>query len=120
MTRNFYGSLRVSDIAIPGPRQSLRLLYHGSIVHGVQFLLPQFRRQATAYYGPGSGVALAIESLRRAAPAWVSLAWEPGTLATYGRSGDYYRFYEINPSGDPGGEYRVRLPTRLAGQSGCG
>ena len=97
LARNFYGSLRVSDMAIPGPKQSLRLLYHGSIVHGVQFLLPQFRRQATAYYGPGSGVALAIESSRRSGARVGVLGLGAGTLATYGRAGDYYRFYEINP-----------------------
>ena len=97
LARNFYGSLRVSDMAIPGPKQSLRLLYHGSIVHGVQFLLPQFRRQATSYYGPGSGVALAIESSRRSGARVGVLGLGAGTLATYGRAGDYYRFYEINP-----------------------
>lgn len=97
MTRNFYGSLRVSDMAIPGPKQSLRLLYHGSIVHGVQFLLPQFRRQATAYYGPASGVALAIESSRRGGARVGVIGLGAGTLATYGKTGDYYRFYEINP-----------------------
>ena len=97
MTRNFYGSLRVSDMKIPGPKASLRLLYHGSILHGVQFLLPQFRRQATAYYGPGSGVALAIESLSRNRARVGVIGLGAGTIATYGRKGDYYRFYEINP-----------------------
>ena len=97
LARNFYGSLRVSDMAIPGPKQSLRLLYHGSIVHGVQFLLPQFRRQAAAYYGPGSGVALAIESPRGSGARVGVIGLGAGTLATYGKAGDYYRFYEINP-----------------------
>jgi len=97
LARNFYGSLRVSDMPIPGPKQSLRLLYHGSIVHGAQFLLPQFRRQATAYYGPGSGVAQAIESSRRSGARVGIIGLGAGTLATYGRAGDYYRFYEINP-----------------------
>jgi len=97
LARNFYGSLRVSDMAIPGPKQSLRLLYHGSIVHGAQFLLPQFRHQATAYYGPGSGVARAIESSGRSGARVGVIGLGAGTLATYGRAGDYYRFYEINP-----------------------
>ncbi|MEO8052620.1 MAG: fused MFS/spermidine synthase, partial [Acidobacteriota bacterium] len=97
MTRNFYGSLRVSDMAIPGPQQSIRLLFHGSVVHGVQFLLPQFQRQPTAYYGPGSGVALTIEASRRGGARVGVIGLGTGTLATYGRSGDYYRFYEINP-----------------------
>jgi len=97
LARNFYGSLRVSDTAIPGPKRSLRLLYHGSIVHGAQFLLPEFRRQATAYYGPVSGVALAIESSRRSDARVGVIGLGAGTLATFGRAGDYYRFYEINP-----------------------
>ena len=97
MTRNFYGSLRVTDLEIPGPKRSLRLLSHGSIVHGVQFLLPQYRREATAYYGPGSGVALAIDAWRRSGARVGVIGLGAGTLAAYGRNGDYYRFYEINP-----------------------
>lgn len=97
MTRGFYGSLRVRDREIPGPKRSIRLLFHGSVVHGVQFLSPQFRRQATAYYGPESGVALAIECSRKSSARVGVIGLGAGTLASYGRKGDYYRFYEINP-----------------------
>jgi SAM-dependent methyltransferase len=97
MTRNFYGSLRIEDKQVPGPRGPIRLLFHGSIIHGVQFLSPQYRRQPTAYYGPESGVGLAMECARKNCERVGVIGLGAGVLAAYGRKGDYYRFYEINP-----------------------
>jgi SAM-dependent methyltransferase len=94
--RNFYGGLRVSDAAEP-PLGLRRTLVHGIIAHGAQFLSPERRRQPTLYFAPGSGVQLAIDAFR-AAPARVGIiGLGAGTLAAYGRKGDFYRFYEINP-----------------------
>lgn len=88
--RNFYGSLRVAD------DDAVRTEMHGAISHGVQFLEPSRRAWATAYYGPDSGAARAIQSFPR--PVRVGLVGLGiGTLATYAQPGDEFRFYEINP-----------------------
>ncbi len=96
--RNFYGVLRVVERSDKnGP---LRELSHGRIQHGLQYLDPEKRRWATTYYGPHSGVALAIDALphpRRVAVVGLGA----GTLAAWGREGDTYRFYEINPNVEP-------------------
>jgi hypothetical protein len=96
--RNFYGILRVVDRSDKnGP---LRELSHGRVQHGLQYLDPEKRRWATTYYGPHSGVALAIDALphpRRVAVVGLGA----GTLAAWGREGDTYRFYEINPNVEP-------------------
>jgi hypothetical protein len=96
--RNFYGILRVVDRSDQnGP---LRELSHGRVQHGFQYLDPEKRAWPTSYYGPHSGVALGIDALPR--PRRVAVVGlGAGTLAAWGREGDTYRFYEINPNVEP-------------------
>ncbi|VTU32566.1 spermidine synthase [Variovorax sp. SRS16] len=97
MARNFYGTLVTLDTQREAPGDNVRQMYHGSVKHGEQFLAPDRRRDPTTYYGPGSGIGLAIAAAP-AAPRRVGLiGLGAGTLATYGRAGDVYRVYEINP-----------------------
>src|SRR5262249_52067263 len=51
----------------------------------------------TTYYAIGTGVQLAIEALRKPGQRVGVIGLGVGTLAAYGRPGDLYRFYEINP-----------------------
>jgi SAM-dependent methyltransferase len=112
MVRNFYGTLRVIDLTPPKiiliqgetvhslePEPGERKLMHGTIDHGLQFLGDlERRRQPTSYYGPSSGVGLALREADERGPIRVGvIGLGPGTLATYGRLGDHYSFYEINP-----------------------
>ena len=92
--RNFYGALRVTD-----NRTDLqRTLMHGSIVHGEQFIVPWLRKIPTTYYGKDTGAEKAIFASRLFEPQRVGVVGlGTGTVATYGRAGDYYKFYEINP-----------------------
>lgn len=96
--RNFYGALRVRDSGPPTDLDATRTLTHGTINHGEEFLMPARRDLPTTYYGPGTGVSLAIQEQgkRRAIRVGV-IGLGTGTLAAYGREGDYYRYYEINP-----------------------
>ena len=94
--RNFYGVLHVQD-STGDPNRPTRRLRSGAINHGEQFLTAERRRQPTAYYSRQSGVGLAIQS-KLIAPVRVGvIGLGAGVLASYGRVGDYYRFYEINP-----------------------
>jgi len=99
MMRNFYGTLRVKDFGDETSITGTRRLMHGVIMHGEQFLSPERRMEPTTYYGPESGIGRIInlkqESVRAMRVGVVGLG--AGTLAVYGRKGDTYRFYEINP-----------------------
>lgn len=95
--RNFYGSLRVMDSVVTDELEVSRGLYHGAIRHGAQFLSGQRRREATTYYGQNSGVGLALMHGRPGQKKVGLVGLGAGTLAAYGRPGDVYRFYEINP-----------------------
>lgn len=109
--RNFYGVLRVIDEGTAnavaangdvseGARGDLRFrkLMNGTIEHGLQFLAPSRRREPTAYYGPNSGAGVALRAAGERSNLRVGvIGLGAGTLAAYGRAGDSYTFYEINP-----------------------
>jgi hypothetical protein len=101
IARNFYGTLRVNASGPAGaPPSSLRLV-HGVITHGEQFTDPKRRMMPTTYYGETAGIGRAILTLREIDAARAQrvglIGMGVGTLAAYGRAGDAYRFYEINP-----------------------
>ena len=92
--RNFYGTLRVFANAEKGHRTML----HGQIIHGRQFLEPDKALQPTTYYSAEGGAGKALQIKAGASPLRVGVVGVGiGTLATYGRPGDYYRLYEIDP-----------------------
>lgn len=99
-SRNFYGTLRIKERVPLDTQEPIRRLVHGVILHGLQDMSPMGRQMPTTYYGPDSGVGLAIHEMGRQSPAGIRvgvIGLGVGTLASYGRKGDYYRMYEINP-----------------------
>jgi hypothetical protein len=97
-SRNFYGVVRVKEYGTPGGEDHLRRLLHGVILHGEQYLHESRRHTATTYYQVTSGIGAAILSLRDRPGNRVGvIGLGTGTLAAYGRAGDLYRFYDINP-----------------------
>ncbi|MCS7043118.1 MAG: fused MFS/spermidine synthase [Bryobacteraceae bacterium] len=94
--RNFYGSLRIVDEPATDGRPKLRKMLHGLVVHGSQFLAPELEDTPTAYYGRASAAGLLLS--RPGAPRRAGIiGLGAGALAAYGRPGDVFRFYEINP-----------------------
>jgi SAM-dependent methyltransferase len=99
MARNFYGGLKITDeTSDDDTEEPVRRLMHGTITHGEQYLDPKFQGRITTYYGLNSGVGRAIRQEQESGPVRVGvIGLGTGTLAAYGRAGDYFRFYEINP-----------------------
>jgi SAM-dependent methyltransferase len=98
MIRNFYGALKITDTGPATAFDSVRRLTHGTINHGEQFLMPARRDLPTTYYGPDTGIGIAIRDKGKSHSIRVGvIGLGTGTIAAYGRLGDYYRFYEINP-----------------------
>ncbi len=104
-SRNFYGTLTVMDLNANYPESQAYSLFHGRTVHGFQFRMQARRRLPTGYYGMTSGAGRVLTGLRSARsqpadPAKLRIGvvgLGVGTLAAYGKAGDYIRFYEINP-----------------------
>ena len=96
MMRNFYGALRIQEFKI-GLKQPYRSLVHGTIEHGAQYLSFPENRNPTTYYGRRSGVGLALRFCCDGPKRVGVIGLGTGTLAAYGKPGDSFRFYEINP-----------------------
>ncbi len=97
-SRNFYGVVSVRDSGPASELDATRNLTHGQILHGRQYLNTARRSEPTTYYGPDSGIGLALQIRAESGPARVGvIGLGTGTLATWGRPGDLHRYYEIDP-----------------------
>ncbi len=112
-SRNFYGTLSVSEYFRSNPAQHYYLLQHGRITHGIQFVDPEKAKLPTSYYCEGSGVALAIHALPAGRRRIGVVGMGTGTITAFGRPGDTVRVYEINPA------VRQLATTRFTYLSNC-
>ncbi len=97
--RNFYGVLSVEEMHQDDSYNHIRRLLNGRILHGSQFLNEERRKEATTYYNPDSGIGLSIAHLVTREPLRVAVVGlGTGTIASYGRPGEHYTYYEINPN----------------------
>jgi hypothetical protein len=104
--RNFFGVLRVRVEDVGETEKARRTLMHGRIEHGFQFMSREKRYWPTSYFGPGSGIGIAIRfhpgrTMNSDGSKGLSIGvigLGTGTIAAYGEPGDRIRFYEINPA----------------------
>lgn len=95
-TRSYFGIYTLRD----DPDERVRTLAHGTTLHGMQSLDPARSRDALTYYGPTSGVALALKAVpaiegQGARVGVVGLG--TGSLACQSRPGQRWTFFEIDP-----------------------
>jgi len=96
LERNFYGTLRVSL----DPSASQHKLYHGSTLHGRQFIDLARRCEPLSYYhrtGPLGSVFEAFNA-RPPAPHVAVVGLGTGATAAYARPGQKWTFYELDPA----------------------
>ncbi|TAN43266.1 MAG: hypothetical protein EPN22_10590 [Nitrospirae bacterium] len=94
--RSFYGAHRVTEYN-KGSNDEHRTLVHGTITHGVQFRAHERRQEKNGYYSPSSGIGMLLKTLPGKDRRVGIIGLGAGTLSSYGRTGDLYRFYEIDP-----------------------
>jgi len=93
--RTFFSVLRIYQYG-EGEKEQRHLL-SGTTLHGVQF--PSSERRPTSYYGELTGIGLALAQREPNEPSAIGVVGLGiGTLAAYGRPGDRFRFYEIDPA----------------------
>jgi spermidine synthase len=94
--RNFYGVLRVVDEEAPPSRT----LYHGTTLHGEQSRDPMRRLQPLSYYHPAGPLGQLFAKIGGTAQTQrvAAVGLGAGSIACYGRSGEAWTFYEINPA----------------------
>ena len=95
-SRNFFGAVQV-HLALEEGFGMKKVLTHGAILHGVEYQDRDKRPWPTTYSGRRSGVGLILNRLPPTPVRVGAIGLGVGTIATYGRPGDVYRFFEINP-----------------------
>lgn len=103
--RNFYGVVRV--LAREADAADIRVLMHGSIMHGAEVRVLGRRTPPTAYYSPSTGIAFASSGVRRSgdgapdaaggAKHFGVVGMGVGTMTGFAEPGDRVTYYEINP-----------------------
>ncbi len=89
--RSFFGIYRVGI----DTEAKVRLLTHGTTVHGAQSLLPELVHQPQSYYVPTSGVGRVLAASPAKSVGIVGLG--SGALACYAKPEQSWTFYEIDP-----------------------
>lgn len=97
MNRNFYGVVRVREYGDAHDTLE-RTLVHGSIMHGQQYMSQETRRRPTSYYVETSGIGRLLLALHDRPLDVGVVGLGTGTIAAYGKRGDRYHFFEIDPA----------------------
>lgn len=98
--RNLYGLLRVYDIHTK-PGLEHRVLMHGTVVHGLEYLAPEKQLWPTSYYHLNSGASLAIQFMHKHHKQPLQIAvvgLGVGTISALTQANDNVTFYEIDPA----------------------
>ncbi|MDB5492699.1 MAG: putative spermine/spermidine synthase protein [Phenylobacterium sp.] len=97
--RSFFGVVRESQTRADPLGGAVKMLAHGTTLHGAQAVSPQWRCHPLVYYAPATPIGQVIlakqqqtSSLRMGA---VGLG--TGSVAAYVRPGDQLTFFEIDP-----------------------
>ena len=101
--RDFHGLVRVVEEGAGNPQQHRLVLYHGTTIHGCQFLNPDLRGKPTTYFGQGTGaeIAMRVQGILAGAERGLNVGavgLGVGTLAAHLRAQDAMRFYELSPA----------------------
>lgn len=94
--RSFHGSLRITQRDGGENRPPLRSIVHGTVNHGAQYVEGEWRYRPLTYFHENTGAGILLG--RPGGPRRIGVVGlGAGTLAAYGRAGDVFRFYELNP-----------------------
>jgi hypothetical protein len=97
--RGFFGVLRESRLLVPGLGGEVRMLSHGTTLHGAQAQSPRFRCQPLVYYAHETPIGQVFDAEASAKPRLTvgAVGLGTGSVAAYDRPGDAFTFFEIDP-----------------------
>jgi SAM-dependent methyltransferase len=97
--RNFFGVVKESHILVPGLGGDVKMLAHGTTLHGAQAQHPTYRCRPLLYYAPETPIGQVFKSVRAQRPAIRvgAVGLGTGAVAAYTRPADRLTFFEIDP-----------------------
>ncbi|HET9160270.1 MAG TPA: fused MFS/spermidine synthase [Caulobacteraceae bacterium] len=98
--RSFFGVLRVTRTSLPGYAENVRLLAHGTTLHGAQAMDASNPCVPMTYYAPETPIGQVVLRTGQEKRNMVvgAIGMGTGSIAAYARPDDEYRFYEIDPT----------------------
>ncbi|MDB5464462.1 MAG: putative spermine/spermidine synthase protein [Phenylobacterium sp.] len=97
--RSFFGVLRQSETQVPALGGPVRMLAHGTTLHGAQALDPRWRCNPLVYYATSTPIGQVFLAQQREKPALRigAVGLGTGSVSAYVRPGDRLTFFEIDP-----------------------
>jgi SAM-dependent methyltransferase len=96
--RSFFGVLRESQTNIL-PLGQVKMLAHGTTLHGGQAVAPLFACHPLVYYATTTPIGQVFDAVQREKPTVRigAVGLGTGSVAAYTRPGDHLTFFEIDP-----------------------
>jgi SAM-dependent methyltransferase len=97
--RSFFGVLRQSGTQVPALGGPVRMLSHGTTLHGAQAVDPRWRCNPLVYYATSTPIGQVFMAQQREKPAMRigAVGLGTGSVSAYVRPGDRLTFFEIDP-----------------------
>ncbi|HEV2531634.1 fused MFS/spermidine synthase [Phenylobacterium sp.] len=97
--RSFFGVLRESETRADPLGGRVRMLAHGTTLHGAQALAPEWRCHPLVYYTPSTpiGQVILTKQQQTGALRMGAVGLGTGSVAAYVRPADHLTFFEIDP-----------------------
>jgi hypothetical protein len=97
--RSFFGVLKLSQTQVPSLGGTVKMLAHGTTLHGAQAQRPEYRCRPLAYYTPRTPIGQVFTAMAAARPNLRigAVGLGTGSVAAYVRPGDRLTFFEIDP-----------------------
>jgi SAM-dependent methyltransferase len=97
--RSFFGVLRQSETTVPSLGGRVKMLAHGTTLHGAQAQDPLHRCRPLVYYTPHTPIGQVFRGKQATgAPLRIgAVGLGTGSVAAYARAGDRLTFFEIDP-----------------------
>lgn len=97
--RSFFGVLRQSEMPVPALGGQVKMLSHGTTLHGAQAVDPRYACRPLTYYAPETPIGQVFLAKEQSpTPLRIgAVGLGAGTVAAYVRRQDYMTFFEIDP-----------------------
>jgi len=97
--RSFFGVLRQSETYVPGLEGQVKMLAHGTTLHGAQAQNPKHRCAPLVYYAPPTPIGQVFRAKQKQSPGLRigAVGLGTGSVAAYVRERDHLTFFEIDP-----------------------
>jgi SAM-dependent methyltransferase len=97
--RSFFGVLKLSQTYVPSLEGRVKMLAHGTTLHGAQAQNPAYACKPMVYYTPATPIGQVFTTEQAAKPGLRigAVGLGTGSVAGYVRATDHLTFFEIDP-----------------------